>query len=123
MGSLVNLTTALVYAGDVDQKEAAVAALSLLVIFHTTWFIIENFVVDFYARYIRTPYLVVIWASNGIRAKKIDDPDVPQDVKNFILAILVIATITFVARLVLVIYKGIKKPLRKMSAVSEFRTH
>jgi len=123
IASLVNLTTALVYVGEVDQREACLASLSLLVIFHTTWFIIENFLVDFYARFILTPYLVVIWASNGIRAKKMDDPDVPQDVKNYILAILVIATITLVARLGLVIYKGIKKPLRKMSAVSEFRTH
>lgn len=122
IASLVNLTTALVYAGDVDQKEAAVAALSLLVIFHCTWFVIENFVVDFYARYILTPYLVVIWASNGIRAKKMDDPNVPQDVKNYVVAILVIAIITLVVRLAIVIYRGVKKPLTKMSTVSDFRT-
>ena len=30
------------------------------------------------ARYILTPYLVVIWAVNGIRAKKITDPLVSQ---------------------------------------------
>jgi len=122
IASLVNLTTALVYAGEVDQRGACLAALSLLVIFHCTWFVIENFVVDFYARYILTPYLVVIWASNGIRAKKMDDPDVPQDVKNYVLAILVIAVITFVVRLVIVIYRGVKKPLTKMSTVSDFST-
>eukprot|EP00091_Calanus_sinicus_P021429 TRINITY_DN6350_c0_g1_i3.p1 TRINITY_DN6350_c0_g1~~TRINITY_DN6350_c0_g1_i3.p1 ORF type:complete len:256 (+),score=54.57 TRINITY_DN6350_c0_g1_i3:169-936(+) len=55
IASLINLTTALVYAGEVDQREACLAALSLLVIFHCTWFVIENFVVDFYARYILTP--------------------------------------------------------------------
>jgi len=93
------------------------------VIFHCTWFVIENFVVDFYARYILTPYLVVIWASNGIRARKMDDPNVPQDVKDFVLAILVIAVITFVVRLVIVIYRGVKKPLTKMSTVSDFSTH
>ena len=74
-------------------------------------------------RYILTPYLVVIWASNGIRARKMDDPNVPQDVKDFVLAILVIAVITFVVRLVIVIYRGVKKPLTKMSTVSDFSTH
>jgi len=122
IASLVNLTSALVYAGQVDQREAALAALSLLVIFHCTWFVVENFVVDFYARYILTPYLVVIWASNGIRAKKMDDPDVPQDVKNFVLAILIIGTLTFVVRLSLVIYRMVKKPLTRMSTVSYSNT-
>lgn len=122
IASLINMTTALVYAGEVDQREACLAALSLLVIFHCTWFVIENFVVDFYARYILTPYLVVIWASNGIRIKKMDDPLVPQDIKNYVLAILVIAILTFVARLALVIYRVIKKPITKMSTVSYFNT-
>ena len=51
-----------------------------------------------------------------------DDPDVPQDVKNFVLAILIIGTLTFVVRLSLVIYRMVKKPLTKMSAVSDFNT-
>jgi len=122
IASLVNLTTALVYAGEVDQTGACLAALSLLVIFHCTWFIIENFVVDFYARFILTPYLVVMWASNGIRSKKMDDPNVPENVKNFILAILIIATLTFVVRISIVIYRVLRKPLTKMSTVSKFNT-
>ena len=73
-------------------------------------------------RYILTPYLVVIWASNGIRAKNMDDPNVPQDVKNYVVAILVIAIITLLVRLAIVIYRGVKKPLTKMSTVSDFRT-
>jgi len=122
IASLINLTTALVFAGEVDQREACLAALSLLVIFHCTWFVVENFVVDFYARYILTPYLVVIWASNGIRIKKMDDPDVPQDIKDYVLAIMIIAILTFVIRLALVIYRMLKKPLTKMSTISEFNT-
>ena len=58
-----------------------------------------------------TPYLVIIWGVNAIRAKKMDDPDVPQDVKDFILSILIIASITFVVRVALVIYKVLKRPL------------
>ena len=50
IASLLNLTAALVYVGGVDQRAACLAFLSLLVICHTTWFIVENFLVDKYAR-------------------------------------------------------------------------
>ena len=66
--------------------------------------------------------MVVIWASNGIRIKKMDDPDVPQDIKDYVLAIMIIAILTFVVRLALVIYRVLKKQLTKMSTVSEFKT-
>ena len=56
-----------------------------------------------FCRYILTQYLVVIWAVNGIRAKKMDDAAVPQDIKDFIIAILVIAVLTFVVRVAIVI--------------------
>ena len=67
-----------------------------------------------------TPYLVVIWASNGIRAKKMSDPDVPQDIKDYVMAILIIAVFTFLVRLCLVTYRCIKKPLTKMATVADF---
>ena len=50
IASLINLATALTYAGGVDQREACLASLSLLVIFHCTWFVLENFVFDRYVR-------------------------------------------------------------------------
>ena len=62
-------------------------------------------------RFVLTPYLVIIWAVNAIRAKKMNDPDVPQEIKDFVLAILIIASLTFVVRIVLVIYRQVKKPL------------
>ena len=62
-------------------------------------------------RFVLTPYLVIIWAVNAIRAKKMNDPEVPQEIKDFVLAILVIASLTFVVRLALVIYRQVKKPL------------
>ena len=66
-----------------------------------------------------TQYLVVIWAVNGVRAKKINDKEVPQDIKDFIIAILIIAVITFVVRVALVVYRYIRKPLTKMSTVTD----
>ena len=64
-----------------------------------------------FVRYVFTPYMVIIWGVNAIRAKKMDDPDVPQDIKDLILSILIIASLTLVVRLALVAYKMIKKPL------------
>ena len=69
-------------------------------------------------RFILTQYLVVIWAINGVRAKKMDDENVPQEIKDFVLAILIIAVITFVVRVAIVIYRYVKKPMNKMSTVT-----
>ena len=51
-----------------------------------------------------------------------DDPDVPQDIKDYVLLIMIIQILTFVVRLALVIYRVLKKQLTKMSTVSEFNT-
>ena len=64
--------------------------------------------------------LVVIWASNGFRAKKMSDPDVPQDIKDYVMAILIIAVLTFLVQLCLVTYRCAKKPLTKMATVADF---
>jgi len=105
IASLINLTTALVYAGGLDMEACCIASLSLLVIFHVTWFVLENFVFDKYVRYILTPYLVVIWALNGIRSKKMTDPLVPESIKNYVLAILIIAGLTFALRLIVIVWR------------------
>jgi len=120
VASLINLTTALVYQGGMDMRVASLLSLSLLVIIHVSYFILENFVFDFYARYLLTPYLVIIWASNGIRIKKYGNDEVPQDVQNYILAILIIASLTFAVRIGLVIFRIIKKPLARINTVSRF---
>lgn len=119
IASLINLNISLAYVGGIDMKAASLAALSLLVIFHTTWFITENFLLDRYARWILTPYLVVIWAANGIRAKKSSDPTVPHEVKDFVLAILVIACLTLVVRLILVTYRTIRENTRRVAGIIE----
>ena len=50
IASLLNLAATLVYTFQVEQRQAALVALSLLVVFHCSWFAVENFVVDSYAR-------------------------------------------------------------------------
>jgi hypothetical protein len=92
IASLINLTVVLVFPSGLDQTACCLAALTLLVVLKVTWFCLENFVWDRYARlslltlyvlytllrYILTPYLVGIWASIGICSKKQSDPNVPQ---------------------------------------------
>jgi len=122
IASLINLTTALVYPGGLDQEACCIASLSLLVIIHVTWFALENFVFDRYVRYLLTPYLVVIWALNGIRSKKITDPLVPESIKNYVLVILIIAGCTFVIRIIVIIWRMFRKPLTKLNTVTSFNS-
>ena len=85
IASLINLTTALVYAAELDMTACCLAALSLLVIFHATWFVLENTVFDKYVRWNLTPYMVVIWASYGIRStySTPEKADVPSEIQGF----------------------------------------
>ena len=48
--ALAWLNSANVLFLQVDQREAALASLSLLVIIHCTWFVLENFLLDYYVR-------------------------------------------------------------------------
>jgi len=114
IASLINLTTALVYRGDTDMKATCLAALSLLVIFHVTWFVFENFVFDKYVRWLLTPYMVVIWASNGVRANINERTTTPQEIKDFVLAILAIANLTLAVRLASVFARTMSEHKRKV---------
>merc|ERR1712032_985808 len=80
IASLINLTTALVYPGGLDMEACCIASLSLLVIFH-------------------------VWALNGIRSKKMTDPLVPESIKNYVLVIIIIAGLTFAARLIVIVWR------------------
>ena len=43
--------------------------------------------------------------------KKMEDPAVPQDIKDYILSILILSSLTLVVRLALVAYRMIRQPL------------
>jgi len=88
------------------MKTGAYTGLSLLVIFHVCWFIIENFVFDSICRWILTPYCVVIWASSAVYDEK--KGFVPKGIEHFTLAIIIIGSITLAIRLGLVVFKTMK---------------
>jgi len=120
IASLINLTTALVYRGDTDMKATCLAALSLLIIFHVTWFILENFVFDKYVRWLLTPYMVVIWASNGVRVNIQErESTTPPEIKDFVLSILAIANLTLAVRLVSVFAKTFISHKRQKNVVKQ----
>jgi len=123
IASLINLVQAISYVPNsgpistIDQevfqntlernKQGSYAALSLLVIFHVTYFVIENVFFDSICRWILTPYIVVIWASAAVYDEK--SGLIPKGIENFVLAILIIAVITFVVRIALVAYRTFRK--------------
>lgn len=133
IASIINLLQAVVYfVGDAFVYEydygyllsqvyknfmeyGAYVGLGLLVAFHVTYFLFENFVFENSLRWILTPYLVVIWASSAIYDKKHKDSwenyilPVPKEVVDFTLAIIIIACITFAVRMMLVAFRSLKK--------------
>ena len=58
-----------------------------------------------------TPYLVTIWAVSAVRVNKMEDPIVPQEIKDFVLSILILSSLTLVVRLALVAYRMVRQPL------------
>jgi len=109
---LLNLTSALVYDQNTDMRVTCLTALSLLVLIYGSWFFLENFLLDQYARWLLTPYMVVIWAVNGIRAKIEERPDLdkpPKEIEDFVLAILILASIALVAKLAIVAYRTFRE--------------
>ena len=72
------------------------------------------------SRYILTPYLVVIWAASAIYDKKKSAEIEPgtnlnglgfDQVNDYVLAIIIIAVITFTVRAVLVAVRTFKSPI------------
>ena len=61
----------------------------------------------FYSRWILTPYIVVIWASAAVYDEK--KGIIPKGIEHFVLAILIIAVITFVVRIALVAFRTFRK--------------
>ena len=73
------------------------------------------------SRYILTPYLVVIWAASAIYDKKKKSAEIEpgtnlnglgfDQVNDYVLAIIIIAVITFTVRAVLVAVRTFKSPI------------
>jgi len=117
IAGLLNFTHALVYGGGVSVKTGSLTALSLLLVFHVTYFILENTIFDKYIRFLLTPYIVVIWALNGIRAaiaNRVREGEVvDQQITEYVSALLIIACVTLIVRLINVTIRYVRDPARK----------
>jgi len=58
--------------------------------------------------------MVVIWASNGVRANINERTTTPQEIKDFVLAILAIANFTLAVRLASVFARTMSEHKRKV---------
>lgn len=118
IASLVNFGTALVYVAGVEMETASHVCLGTLLAVLIVYFVLENTILDNYIRLLLTPYLVVIWASIGILVKKQNDDSVAESTKNLVRAILGLATIFMVLRIVIVVLRQLKRPLGR-SGISQ----
>lgn len=110
IASLVNLTIVLNYDANMPHTDAATLSLSVLIVVLIVWFILENSVLDKHVRFILTIYPVVIWALTGVFLKNYNAAS-PTRNNNFTAALLSIAGVLFVTRIILVIWRQIKQPL------------
>ncbi|XP_037312006.2 uncharacterized protein LOC119198682 [Pungitius pungitius] len=110
IASLVNLSIVLNYDANVSPADAATVSLSILTVLLFVWFFLENFVLDKHVRYILTIYPFVIWAVTGVFSKNNNAAD-PSANNIFTTILLAIGCLMCAARIALVTWRHIKRPL------------
>ncbi|XP_029935815.1 uncharacterized protein LOC115379233 [Myripristis murdjan] len=110
IATLINLTIVLSYDAKMSPTDAATISLSILTAVLLLWFSVENSVLDKHVRYILTVYPVVIWALSGNLDKNYDAAS-PSRNGIFIVALLALACVLFVCRIVLVVWRHMNQPL------------
>ncbi|KAK2870044.1 hypothetical protein Q8A67_024436 [Cirrhinus molitorella] len=116
IATLINFTVVLRYDAGMTQSDAATVSLSILLIEAIAWFIVENFVLEKHLRYILTVYPVVIVALSGNMTKNFTSAD-PSRNGIYIAVLLGLACALFAIKVLLVIWRHIKRPLyRGMNA-------
>ncbi|XP_036375420.1 uncharacterized protein LOC118771520 [Megalops cyprinoides] len=110
IATLLNFTVVLEYSAGLAKMDAATVSLSLLLIETIAWFVVENFVLEKHVRYILTVYPVVIVALTGNITKHYD-PAAPSRNSIFTVVLLALASVLFVVRVLLVIWRHRKRPL------------
>ncbi|XP_068160677.1 uncharacterized protein [Antennarius striatus] len=110
IATLINLTIVLTYDVNMDPTNAATIAYSVLSVLLLVWFTLENFVLDKHVRYIMVIYPVVIWALSGNLDKNYN-AESPSRNGIFIAVLLALASVLFVIRIALVVWRHIKQPL------------
>ncbi|XP_008295694.1 uncharacterized protein LOC103368925 [Stegastes partitus] len=109
IATLINLAVTVSYDGNMSPPDAATLSLSVLTVLLIVWFVVENFLIDKYVRFILSIYPVVIWALTGVYTKNYRAA-APTRNNIFIAALLAVACVLFAARILLVVWRQIKSP-------------
>lgn len=109
--STLNLGHSLRYVTLLPMKDVSNICLSILLVLIVAYFLLENTVLDKYARFIMTPYLVIIWATTAMVTEKTDDELVPDQTKMFVASILSVACGLLVLRIFLVSVRQWQTPI------------
>jgi len=110
IATLINLAIVLTYEAKMSPADAATISYSTLTVVLLVWFILENFILDKHLRYVLVVYPVVIWALSGNLDKNFDAKS-PSRNGIFIAVLLALASVLFVIRIVLVVWRHFKQPL------------
>ncbi|XP_045923807.1 uncharacterized protein si:ch211-161h7.5 [Micropterus dolomieu] len=110
IATLINLTIVLTYDAKVSPTDAATISYSILAVVLLVWFVLENFILDKHMRYILITYPVLIFALCGNLDKNFDAQS-PSRSGIFIVVLLALASVLFVIRIVLVVWRHVKQPL------------
>jgi len=106
IATCINLAVYLEYNLGVDRSKSGTAALAILTSIIILWFVLENFVVLEYTRYIISEYIVLIVALSGVIKAHWTDGHGNQ---AFALALLILSGVLLVARIALIVVQERKK--------------
>ena len=112
VASLVNLSVVLVYTVGVSQSAGGSITLAVLTGLVVVYALVDLAFFERYFRYLYTPFLCLIWAFVGILIGNLD-----WDTSNtvFTLGLLIVTIVIFLLKVVLSIYRAVRKPLFKTS--------
>ena len=109
IATLLNMTTTLQYDFKANPSTVGSVALAILLCIVLGWFVLENFTLENYLRFTFSEYITLIIALSGILKRQWTDGHGNQ---AFVLTILIITILLFIARIALIVYKE-KKDINK----------
>lgn len=114
LATLLNLTIWISRIYDRDAKsitDITTAALTIVLVGIIVYFVCENFIFYSSMAYTFLPWFVLIFALSGVLSKNYNRKDIPSRNKSYSLALLIICSVLFCIRLVLFVFRYIKRKI------------
>ena len=110
IATCINLVVTLHYQLGFDASKSATAALAVLLCVTVFWFILENFVLQDYTRFVFAEYIVLIVGLSGVMKAHWTGG---QGNQSFVLVCLIVSALFFIARIALIIVQEKRKSKRE----------